>query len=357
MGNEAAVQIEMINNGGPIADLLLKNNMNVNALRPFVAEDGRSYINCVNNDGSLGTQPVTNATLRKDEWILLDKVVTQAATQRQRVVASLRNRGLTFPLPNGMNHTILQYQNQSDTSAAQVTMDAITKGTADRPQFDLTSLPLPLVTKDFDFTARELATSRNMGLPLDTMQAAVSSRRCMEMVEQMMPGTATALAFGGGTVFGLTNYTYRHTKSLVSWLGSTKTTVQIITDVLAMKQTFISDRMFGPYALYVSSDYETLLDKDYLPSTTTPTSSDTLRSRLLKIDGIAEVTTLDFLGTETVILVQLTNDCIELIDGFMPTLIQWQPEPMRYCFKIITLLVPRIRSDYNNRCGIVHAAV
>ena len=134
---------------GPVAQRLLGANFDPRVLRPYVDVRGRTRI--MTNRGGALTGNV-NATLRKDEWLLIDDAVTKAAKPRLRAVADLRSRGLQMVIPNGLGVTVLQTEAQSDISAASISMDAIARGTSDRPEYALTSLPLPIIHKDFFFS-------------------------------------------------------------------------------------------------------------------------------------------------------------------------------------------------------------
>ena len=126
----------------------------------------------------------------------------------------------------------------------------------------------------------------------------------------------------------------------------------MLTDIIEMKFASIADRHQGPWIVYVSSDYEQYLDEDYKSS-----SERTLRQRILAVDGIAGVSTSDRLPTKTVLLVELQKVTVEEVVGFYPTVVQWQEHGgLKLNFKVMAILVPRIRSDYSNRCGIVHAS-
>ena len=53
----------------------------------------------------------------------------------------------------------------------------------------------------------------------------------------------------------------------------------------------------------------------------------------------------------------MTSDVIRLIDGMPITNIQWKTEgDFVSNFKVMTIQVPQIRSDYNGKTGIVHLA-
>src|SRR5690606_26557171 len=127
------------------ASVLLQNGFNVNSLRPWVGKDGRSYISTVHN-GKAVAVPVNNAALlRKDEWIQLDTAVIKAAKPRLRLVADLRSAGLTYTIPNGIGKTVLQTESQSDITDAGISMDGLDQQQRDRPKYDITNLPLPII--------------------------------------------------------------------------------------------------------------------------------------------------------------------------------------------------------------------
>lgn len=337
--------LSIIQNGGPIADRLLASGFDVNVLRPYIDEQGAFITNSAEQ-----VLPVTNATLRKDEWIFLDKVVTEEAQLRLQAVGDLQRRGLTMSLPNAMGKTVMQYQNQSDISDASISMDGIRRGNNDRPQYDLTSLPLPIIHKDFSFTARELNASRNEGTPIDDSTASLATRKVSEFAEKLLIGTASSFVFGGGTVYGYENFTYRTSSTFADWNASGKTGAQCLVDIQNMVEAARTDRHYGPFVLYVSANMEAKLEEDFKDN-----SDLTIRDRLLKLDKIAEIKTLDFMSDDTLLLVEMDKSTVREIVGFNPTVVQWQSEGgMLYNFKVMAILVPNLRADYQSRCGIVH---
>jgi hypothetical protein len=186
--------IQNISGFGDAADKLMAANFDVGVLRPWIGRDGRSYITrMVRNQAGIYTPKVyvTNApaTLTKDAWIAFDTAIVRAVRDRLRVFADIRGSGLVFNLPNGMAHTILQYQTMGDITPATVSMDPVRRSEGDRPHFDLGNLPLPVVHKDFDFSAREIMVSRNGNLPLDTTMAELAARKVAEEIERMTAGT------------------------------------------------------------------------------------------------------------------------------------------------------------------------
>lgn len=340
---------------GGVASTLLSNGFDVATLRPWIGKDQRHYVTR-NTGGKLSAVQINNtATLRHEEWKILDDAVVMAAKERLRVVADLRGAGLQFTIPNGMGKTVLETETVSDITAASISMDPARKSEGDRPEYDLTNLPLPVIHKDFHFSARQVATSRNSGASIDTTTAQLAARRVAEEAEKLVTGTAGSYTYGGGTVYGLTNFPSRITKSnMVSPLESDWTPRQTVQDVLAMRQLSENAYHYGPWMLYNSPDWDQYLDDDY----STAKGDNTLRQRIAAINGVSGVRTLDHLPAYTMTLVQMTSDVIREVIGMDITTVQWETEGgMRLNFKVMAILVPQLRADFNGNTGIVHGTV
>lgn len=361
MSNEAA--IELIQGGGAIADRLLQNNFDPSALRPFIAEDGRHYISRATQWDANGL-PVHNsvaplhnatATLRKDEWIHLDSAVVPVFRNRLRAVQDLLDRNLRYNMPNGMGHTVLQTQNQSDTNDAGVSMSAINESDNDRPLYDLTNLPLPIIHKDFQIPARELMVSRNIGTPIDTASAQIAARKVAEKAEALLTGTAGTYSFGSGTLYGYTNFTSRITRTITAPTASAWSQQTTYDDVLNMRQDAYDAKHYGPFMLYCSPAWDTYMDRKAIGTTV---NQMTLRENIRSIEGIEDVRTLDNLDTSgayVLVLVQMDTETVREIVGMDVTTVQWETQGgMMYNFKVMAIMVPQLRADYNGNTGIVH---
>lgn len=363
-------------------DVLTQARFDTGMLRPFIDRSGRKCVtintgefkydndlkkdvpvykkvlvkDLIANDVNL---PVFNATsLRKDEWLQLDRVVVRAARQRLRAWSDLAAAN-TFGGFNGMSKMVLEHEKMSDPGEALVDMDGLAEGRTDEPRFQLEGLPLPITHSNFWYSRRRLAVSRNTGTPLDTTSAEAAARRVAEKVEQTTIGTVTGLTYGNSsdygnnpTVYGYTNYPDRVTKTdMTAPTGSNGAAV--LTSWLALRDSMYNQNFYGPFMAYVSTDYEQYLDN--LFSTSEP-SAGSLRQRLLQIDGIQDIKRLDYLtNTFTVILVQMTSDVARAVNGMDLTTVQWESQGgMRINFKVMAIYVPQIRSDYSGNCGIGH---
>lgn len=336
--------------GGSAGARLLANNMDSGALRPFIGIDGRPYMT-VNVQGKPEVRPTTNATLRKDEWKQFDEAIVKAAQQRLRGVADLYSRNLVYRVNNGLGTTVLETEVMSDTEDAQVSMDAATRGRRDRPEFGIGYLPLPIIHKDFQLDIRTLNASRTKGQALDTIMAEQCARKIAEKAESMLFTGLSTYTYGGGSIYGYLDYTYRNTYTLSAhWNDSAASGETMLADVLGMIQASIDDRYYGPWVLYIPTNFQTALGGDFKAN-----SDKSIRQRLLEIEGLTDIRVADFLTSDNVLLIQMTTDVIRMVEGLPIQTIQWDLEGgMLMNFKVMTIMVPQIRADYNNRCGIVH---
>jgi len=317
--------------GGTVAQRLLAANMNPMALRD-------------------------NATLRKDEWIQLDTAVVEVARERLNGVQDLISLGLVFPVENALGTLVVQHELASEMTAAEVTMDGVTRSRADRVTFSLVSTPLPIVHHDFQITARHLAASRRLGQPIDTTQAAEASRQVAEKLEDMLfngLSSGDTLGFGSDTaqLFGYTNRTNRNTVTLATdWDASAATGATILADVLAMINAAHQDFHFGPFGLYVPTAYWVPLMDDFKAN-----SDKTIFQRLNELPDIQFVKPADELTADNVVLIELTRTNVDMVVGMQPTTISWETQGgMVMFFKVMAIMVPRIKIDANSRSGVVH---
>lgn len=349
---------------GDVAQYLANHGkLNPHVLRPFFDEKKQqAFINVYKGSGdpkdvkNYVARPVNNATLRRDEWKQLDEAVIRTAKYRLGGYQDLIDMGLTYNLGNAMGTTVLEWHDVGDAQEADLTMDGISRSKGDRPNFDTNYLPIPIIHADFEINARALAASRNMGNPLDTIMAEDASRRVSEKLENML-FTDTDYAFGGGTIYSYVNFPNRNQFTLAdygNWDDESATSTSAIVDcVRNMKQASINDKHFGPWVLYIPTNYETRLDDDY--DATTPGT--TVRERILKIAGIQRVKVIDTLPADNVLLVEMNTRTVRLVRGMGMQTVQWSEEgKFVNKYKVMTIQVPQIRADQNGTCGVVHAA-
>lgn len=339
---------------GSVAARLLANGMNINQLRPWTEDDesrgdfGQAFI--TSNTGQ--RIPIANATLlRKDEWKEYDKAVREHAQIRLVGIADLINRGLTYNISNGLGKTVFEYEDINELTAAEITMDAVTDTKKDRPKYEMNYLPLPIVHKDYQINIRALSASRTTGAPLDTTLAGMAARKVAEMLETML-FTNVSYTFGGGTIYSYINVDGRNTGSLnANWDDESAAGGEsILEDVRAMKQASIDAKHYGPWVLYIPTNFETAIDADFKAA-----SDKTVRQRILEIGGITDVKVVDTLTSDNVLLVQMTPDVVRLVIGLPITPVEWDEKGgLIVNHKVMTIQVPQIRNDQDGNSGITH---
>jgi uncharacterized linocin/CFP29 family protein len=309
--------------GGDIAHKLIQNNMDISSLR-------------------------NNATLTYDAWKKIDTSVLREYQIRLQGVADLQAKGLTFQT-DVLSQTVLQYQDESAITDAELNMDGVNKTDRDRPEYDTNFLPLPIISKDFSFSAREIAASRQNGNGLDVRMAEKAARKVAEKAEEMLFQGASSYTAGGGTIYGYEDATNRNTGSVTAaWASATG--AQILTDTIAMKNAAIADRKYGDWTMYVSTNIEGNLDQNF--TTNYPV---TIRQRILQVAGITDVKVVDKMTAGGILLVSMQSDVVRLVQGMPITTLEWSTDGgMMVHFKVMTILVPQIFEDQSNRSGIIH---
>lgn len=328
----APVQIDTVqNNGGglaasgDVARVLMQNGFNIQALR-------------------------TQDYLRKDDWLHFDNTVIEIARDTLIGVADVVNAGLTLDVPNAMGVTRIEWERMGDMGPAELNMAGVTEGRNDTVQFDLVGMPLPIVHKDFWINIRKLEASRNGGMPLDTTQLSICARKVSEKIESMLWNGDTSLGTNN-TIYGYRTATDRITGSLTaSWSLSTTTGANMVADIIKMVAAAKAKQMRGPFQFYVSYAAMSNMGNDFKAE-----GDKTILQRLLEIPGVKGIKESSYVADGDVIAVQMTRDVVDMVDGIQPTVVQWPSlGGMVQNFKVLAIMVPRIKSTITGQCGILH---
>lgn len=366
------VQMDLIANGqaqGAVAQFLQNNGrLDAGRMRPFWAKDSkgveRPYVTVFTGGDPKKPEnykaiQVNNATLRRDEWKQLDEALLQVGRERLSGFDYFINKGLVYNLSNAMGTTVLEWHTVSDSQEAIISMDAVARSQGDRSQYKYHYLPIPILHADYEINARALSASRNMGNGLDTTEAEHAARRILEKQEDMLFSNFSYSWGSKGsdnrnTIYSLVNHPDRNTESLTAaWTSATP--AQILGDVVDMKNKSIAAKFYGPWTLFIPTGYDAVLDEDY---DVAGASIMTIRERILKLAGIQEIVTVDRLAADNVLLVQTTPNVVRIINGLPLQNVEWTTEGgMVNKYKVMTIRVPQIRSDYNGKTGIVHGTV
>jgi uncharacterized linocin/CFP29 family protein len=295
--------------------------------------------------------------LTEDAQRIIDSTVVKVGMQRLTVTADLMAAGLTYNLPNPLSVLEVQWETVSDTGGAQRTMTPSARGQNQLPNRLPRRLPVYLTTDDFFMGIRTLRASERVGMPLDTTLIESATRRVNEAIEDSVLNGATleggvALQVNGNAVPGLLNAPNANTVTLSApWISATGD--QILTDTLAMINQLQADKKYGPYAMYVGTAVGNALNKDFKAAI-----GGSVLSRLQQVSngtgGLLTIKVADMMPANQVLMFQMTSDVIDLIVGQAPTVVPWtSPDGFTLYWMVMGIVIPRVRSDYNNASGIV----
>ena len=312
--------------------------------------------------------PITaNATtLTKGQWIEMDQQIYKAFRQDLRAAADLESAS-SYGGFNAMGRMTLEYQAVNDPGSAVVDMDGRTDARNDRALHILRSLPLPITHSDFGMSSRELEVSRSgpTPFPLDTNMGEFAARRVAESVEDTVIGNLTGATYGTqtagypthtgtSTVYGYRSFPQRLTKTNFTTPTSTNGPT-VYGEVLAAISQLLDQLAKGPFVVYHSIDWEQFL---HAPFSTSGGNhpGETLRTMLLKIPAIADVRRLDRLtATYTLLFVSMRGEVAQMVNGMDVTTVQWEEKGgLELRFKVMCIKVPRLKSDFASRTGILH---
>lgn len=285
-----------------------------------------------------------NSTLMKDEWKELDDAVLATARPRLRLVQDLIDAGLVRRL-GGLGTTISEYQRASTMEDAEVTMSGVTPVDEGAIDFDLVSVPIPIISKEFRLPLRTLLSSRRNGDGLDTMQVTEATRKVADKVTDLvLNGYATKL--GGQSLYGLTNHPNANTDSLSTFA----TFANIYPAFTGMIDILQADSFYGPYGAYVSRP-------QYIEMLALNTDESRMALDLVnQIPGLQFVRPIDeaYLSDGTVVVFELSPSVIDLAIAQDMVVVEWESRGgLELHFKVMTALAPRVKADKAGKSGIV----
>lgn len=329
-------------------DLMAKGVADLTQLRPVLSQQAAA------NATSFAA---ANATLRKDEWEQIDTKVNDVMRERLTIVDDLRARGLVTTVSIG---TVLRVTERlSDFDAAEISYDGDVGSQKDRPDFGRQVIPVPVIAKDFSLNWRQLDASRKRGEPLDVTAAGLATRKVRDKLQDLItngfgkgPGANPANGTDGQSIPGLTTAANRLTLTLNNnWDASG---ADIIGDVLRMLEAAYAKNLFGPFYLYVPKNYWAVLQEDY----STQKGDKTFLQRILSFEDIEQVRPLDTLADDNVVMVQMTEDVIDMTEAQVVTTVQWDKNPFVTMFRVLTIAGPQIKdiktSADDTINGIIH---
>jgi hypothetical protein len=310
--------------------------------------------------------PAFNSVIfTRTDWVQVDRSITKANRLPLTAYSDVRAAD-TLGGFDAWNKLTIEYAAMSDAGEVVADMDGTSPARDDTPLELLRSTPLPVRHGDFSYPQRLLDVARASGMPLDTTMFEQVTRRLWESVEKLYIGTETGVTYGGRTTgpfpqtgasteFGLTNYTYRITKTdLTIPTGSNPEAVN--QDVMEMVETMRGYGFMGPFILYYSTPYGAFINGDYFRTGGTSAVT-TLRQRILLNAELADVRRLDYLTSGyQLILVDYGRGQIQAVDGMQPKPFQWSERAgLIQKFMVAMIQTVIFRTQYSGIAPILHA--
>lgn len=304
-----------------------------------------------------GPELRTAAPLMDKANVDIDKAVVRVGLQRLTVVADLLADGLVYKLTDALSVTQVEHTTQSKVGAAQRTMSPSARGENKLPILLPTRTPVYLTTDTFQIDIRTLGASRRGGVPLDMAMVEGCTRSVNEAIEDSAingPTTldGSALVVSGYSCYGLLNAPNANTATgtLADWTTAPNGG-NVQAKVLTMAGQLQADLKFGPYNLYVGTVIGNSLNTDFKAN-----GNDSILQRLQEMSfggRNLRVRVADMVPAGYAILVQMTSDVIDVIDGQRPTVIPWTSlDGMTIHSLVMGIMIPRVRSDYNGNSGV-----
>jgi uncharacterized linocin/CFP29 family protein len=348
---------------GPSARALIKYR-DLGVLRPWEHDDGQCYVTVTDRDSKgnpilVNGKPtrrnmVANADslFRREDWLLIDRDVRLAERSVLRVWNYFAGR-VPFNIPNGFAKIAIQHAIADGRADAILSMSPIRRSERARPFLRTVQIPLPVAHSDFSFDSREIAASRDSGLPLDTVQASQCAREVSELTEKLILGKLPTYDYAGGQIYGLCNFPDRFTATFTHPAASGWNPGVFINEVLAALQTLRSYFFYGPYVVLHGIGWLPYFQGDY--TTAYAYAGQTMEKRLLSISKIEEVIDTDFLDPMELLIVQVTPNVIQAMTGMETTTVQWtEAGGFEENGKVMCIKIPRIREDARGVTGYVH---
>jgi uncharacterized linocin/CFP29 family protein len=287
-----------------------------------------------------------NGLLRAGEWAQIDTAVLDVVRTGLVGITDLVNAGLTHPL-GGLGTVLSGYEQISDLTEADVSIDGTTEGSEDDIEFSSVFVPVPIIHKDFSLSLRKLLASRNSGEGLDVTQARTATRIVRQKMESML-FNGISKQLGAYPIYGYTNAPHRITGTAFGDFGTSgnayKTFVKALTD-------FSAKGFQGPFNFYVANP-------QYMEMLNLIGTFNGINELKVVIDGMPQIASIKpsfDLAAGNLVGVQMTSDVVDLAVAEDITPLQWEVMGgMKVKFRVMAALAPRIKFDANETCGVLH---
>lgn len=347
---------------GDIVDRLLRFNMDPGCLRPYRRQrDGKTVVSLLTNQRVKGKRvrkefvlTNTDTTLTRDAWEMFDSTVIDIIRPRLSLWNDLRASAPALTITDGMGVTILKQQRRGDITPATTSMDGRRKGQADQPQYDEIGLPLPIIHKDFEFSARDIAVSRRGGQPLDLTNVEMASWHVANAVDDQVLGQNDPFEYAGYSIYGYLNWPEALTGEFTSptevgWKPDT-----FRNEVLTFIKILLQKEKTGPFDILYGTDWMEYMGRAYSTEDSRSLSS-VLVADIEQINSCSLHTKIP--GFKLIIRERSGMTARAVIAMEVQTIAYTSPDGMVKGYKIMCIMVPQLRSTITGQAGILVADV
>jgi uncharacterized linocin/CFP29 family protein len=297
-------------------------------------------------------------TLPREAWEQIDDTVIRTAKENLVGIADLNANPSTNKFYDGMSSSIYTHKRVSEIGAATVGRSPDKSSDSARLEMDDLSVPMLVTWKDFTLNTNQVAMANRIGLPLGfTLVEEATRSVARKLEENLFIGNFPA---NGATMWGYCTFPDRQPYTLTADWAATATPEEIINDVNQMMALSMEQNHFGPWNLYIPWAYQVRLNNDYLVTTNNYPGVGSIRERLFQLPGLIDIRVGTYVPSNSAVLVEMTSDTVMLINGMPIRALAWEPPGTPnwdHKFKVMTITVPLLISDYKGQCGIVHGSV
>lgn len=351
--------VELMINGrssGDVASRLIDCDMDLNTLRTYRGDDGRSYMdrfvgNDENDEPQYEAVRVNNdSALPWEAWRLIDDNVVQAARAQPRLYGDFSAAGMTVSI-DAMAITMVTYQKRLGQAHARIGMDPSVTTDRDRSLSSIGNTPIPFIYSDWQYPIRDLRIAARGGMSLDLEEVREATRVVLETVDDILLGdSATPFDYRGVEMPGILNFGDALPK-VITQPGTGGWTPDVTYyEVNDMLQLLIDNNYDGPWMLYFGSSWSKWLNRKFTPAFPTGT----LRTEILGLEGVSGIRVLRrFTNDYRIIAIQMTQNVFRIYNGLPLRAFQWNSlDGWNVYGKVITSVAPQPRSDALGQTGI-----
>jgi len=288
--------------------------------------------------------------LPKDVWGEWDR---DGIMIQRDVLAVFNDLAAAVSRPMPLGKLIHHFQQISDSSGVNISMDGRSKARNDQPEYSYVGTPLPIVDSTFGFGWRQVLAAQTEGVSLDEGARMNSNRKVAEKLEDIVLNGDSQIVVAGSQLYGLRNHPKRNTRSTGSTLNGT-TGANWVSEITATLKLLHGDNFRSPATIYLNWD-------DWFYATATEYTAGypkKISQAVLEIPGIANILPCSKVPANNIIALVKSREVVSLLNGMpMMTRAQARHNPEDdYNFVVMAASALEIKYDANDQCGVAHSS-